>query len=260
MLNRGGNLFIALFIGAVLVAGCGDDTEPNAPKAAQSEAPADVDITVSDETFEMPTALEAEPVVLTLQNEGETVHRAFFARLNDGVTEEDFEKALSKGADALFPVVTLAGNMSEVKAGESTDITMQFAEGNYVVIDPEVKGPPPFQFFTVTPPSGPPVEEPTSDYTIETGDFYFEITEPVSGNATVEITNVGEQSHEVGIGKGPHGEDGEVTTIFAPAPGGRLWAEVNLKPGEYTLVCFLPDPKTNKPHLKLGMELPFEVK
>ena len=259
MPERGSPLLIASLATLLLLTGCGDGSESDASSEPRS-APAEVEIAVSDGSFEMPGELEAEPVVLTLQNEGEGLHRAFFVRLNDGVTKEEFEKTLAKSVDALFPLVTLAGNMPEVEAGESTEITMQFAEGNYVVIDPEVKGPPPFGFFTVTSATGPPVDEPSSDYTIETGDFYFEMTDAVAGNATVEITNVGEQGHEVGIGKGPHGDDGEVTTIFAPAPGGRLWTDVDLQPGEYTLVCFFPDPKTNKPHFKLGMELPFEVK
>jgi hypothetical protein len=46
---------------------------------------------------------------------------------------------------------------------------------------------------------------------------------PSSGEATVEITNVGKQSHEVGIGrKGVKGEGAEVTTVFAPTPAARF--------------------------------------
>lgn len=149
------------------------------------------------------------PISLTLQNEGKQVHRAYFALLNQGVTEQDVRSALSKSPDALFSLITLAGSMPEVEAG----------------------------------------------------DFYFEISDPTSGEATVEITDVGEQGHEVGIGRDAVKGDGEeVTTIFAPAPGGTMWATVTLEPGDYTLLCFLPDPKTGKPHVKLGMKKNFTVK
>jgi hypothetical protein len=79
-----------------------------------------------DEGFEVPDGLESEPISLTLQNDGKQVHRAFFARLNQGVTEEDVRSALSKGPDALFPLLTLAGNMPEAKAGATSEIGMLF--------------------------------------------------------------------------------------------------------------------------------------
>jgi hypothetical protein len=249
-----------LALAAMLATSCGS-SDSNAPSSnTQPEPPQEIRITVTDKSFEVPDGLESEPVSLTLQNEGKQVHRAFFARLNQGVTEEDVRSALSKGPDALFPLLTLAGNMPEVKAGDTSEIGMLFPEGDYIVIDPEVKGPPPLQFFEVSAASGAEVEEPPADYSVETGDFYFEISDPSSGEAIVEITNVGEQSHEVGIGRGANGEGEEVTTIFAPAPGGKMWASVTLQPGDYTLVCFLPDPKTGKPHVKLGMKTHFTVK
>ena len=92
------------------------------------------------------------------------------------------------------------------------------------------------------------------------GDFYFKISDPSHGEATVEIANVGKQSHEVGIGKGVKGQGAEVTTMFAPAPEGKMWTALTLEPGDYTLLCFLPDLKTGKPHVKLGMKQSFSVK
>ena len=100
------------------------------------------------------------------------------------------------------------------------------------------------------------MKEPDTDYTIETGEFYFETTDPTSGEALVEISNAGEQAHEVGVGDA-QGE--EVTTIFAPAPGGKVWTDLTLDPGDYTLECFLPDPDSGKPHTKLGMKADLTV-
>ena len=255
---------MALFSALVMLASCGGGDSDNAgggESAGQDPvAPEQIQITVTDDSFEMPEELEAEPVTLTVRNEGKDPHITFFARLNDGSTQEDIDKAIVKGVDSLFPHITLAGNMEKVEPKAGTEVTMDFPEGDYLVIDPEVAGDPLYGFFSVVAATGPEVETPSADYSIETGEFYFKITEPVPGEATIEITNVGEQSHEVGIGKGPGGEGGEVTTIFAPAPGGTMWTTLDLKPGDYTLICFLPDPETEKPHHKLGMEQEFSVK
>jgi hypothetical protein len=245
-----------LLLAAVLAAACGENDTGTSRSSGGPQPPHEVRITVSDDRFDMPTQLESEPVSLTLENEGKEVHRAFFARLNDGVTEDEIRAALSKSPDALFPLVVLAGNMPEVKEGDTDEIDMLFPKGNYIVIDPEVKGRPPLQFFEVAAATGPEVREPDADYSIETGEFFFETSDPTSGEATVEIENVGKQGHEVGISDA---KGHEVTTIFAPAPGGKLWTSLTLKPGEYTLVCYLPDPKTGKPHIKLGMKKSFTV-
>ncbi len=34
---------------------------------------------------------------------------------------------------------------------------------------------------------------------------------------------------------------------------------VDLTPGNYVALCFIPDPKTRKPHFMLGMATPFTV-
>ena len=235
-------------------------SEGEKPKSeAKPQPPQEIRIAVTDESYKMPREFESEPVALTLQNKGEEVHRAYFARLNQGVTEREVRSALSESPDALFSLVTVAGSMPEIEPGASSEIGMLFPEGNYLVIDPEVEGPPPLSFFAVSPASGQEVKEPSADYSIEAGDFYFKVSDSSPGEATVEIANVGKQSHEVGIGRGVKGQGGEVTTVFAPAPGGTMWTTVTLEPGDYTLLCFLPDPKTGKPHVKLGMKQSFSV-
>jgi len=236
-------------------------SEGDAPtNAAKPQPPQEIRIAVTDESYKMPREFESEPVALTLQNKGEEVHRAYFARLNQGVTERDVRSAMSKSPDALFSLVTVAGSMPEIEPGTTSEIGMLFPEGKYLVIDPELEGPPPLSFFAVSPASGPEVREPSADYSIEAGDFYFKVSDSSPGEATVEIANVGKQSHEVGIGKGVKGQGAEVTTVFAPAPGGKMWTTLTLEPGDYALLCFLPDPKTGKPHVKLGMKQSFSVK
>jgi hypothetical protein len=102
------------------------------------------------------------------------------------------------------------------------------------------------------------VAVPASDLLIETGEFFFKIDGQVSGEGTVQITNVGKQGHEVVIFE--RGADEEGFFSMAPAPGGSLWTTMELQPGTtYQVRCFFPDPKTGKPHDKLGMKTTLEV-
>jgi len=256
---RGLRMAVVLAL-ATLATSCATSEGDAQKSKVQPRPPQVIGITLTDESYEIPDEFESEPVSLILQNKGEEVHRAYFARLNQGVTEKDVRSALSKSPDALFSLITLAGSMPEIEPGANSEIGMLFPEGDYLVIDPEVEGPPPLSFFAVSAASGPEVAEPVADYSIEAGDFYFKVSDATSGEATVEITNVGKQSHEVGIGEGAKGQGAEVTTVFAPARGGKMWITLTLEPGDYTLLCFLPDLKTGKPHVKLGMKQSFSVK
>lgn len=47
--------------------------------------------------------------------------------------------------------------------------------------------------------------------------------------------------------------------IQAMDSGKSGYAVLDLKPGTYVVVCFVPDPKTGKSHLELGMSKQFTV-
>jgi plastocyanin len=112
-------------------------------------------------------------------------------------------------------------------------------------------------FFEVAAATGPSVRVPETAFRIDTGEFFFKIDGAVAGEATVAIANVGKQGHEVVIFQ--EGADEEGFFGFAPAPGGRVWTSIDLQPGTYQVRCFFPDPKTGKPHNKLGMKATLEV-
>ncbi len=46
----------------------------------------------------------------------------------------------------------------------------------------------------------------------------------------------------------------------ALAPSGESLVEADLAPGNYVLICYIPDAKDGKPHVAHGMVLPFTVK
>lgn len=261
MLLRGTAGIAAAALVALAACGGGDggraSDEGDEPQAA---APERVEMTITDTAYEAAGTIEAEPVTLVITNETDAPHLTFFARLNEGVTPDDARAAMKKGPDALFPLITIAGGAGMAKPGAAVEVTVDFPEGDYLAIDPEAKGPPPVGFFEVTAASGPEVAAPEADWTIETGDFFFDVQSPAAGPSLVEIANVGEQGHEVIIGRAPaKSEEDEVGFHMAPPPGGRMWVDLDLEPGKYTLLCYFPDPKTGKPHVKLGMKRTFSV-
>lgn len=107
-------------------------------------------------------------------------------------------------------------------------------------------------------------------------DYAFEgiPAEVPSGAVAFELTNDGEDAHEMVIFKLGEGADldallaaeeppteeqaQEVGGTFAPPGEGGVYANVDLDPGTYAVVCFIPGPE-GKAHHELGMKTTFEV-
>lgn len=107
-------------------------------------------------------------------------------------------------------------------------------------------------------------------------DFAFEgiPAEVSAGPVAFEFTNEGEAAHELAIFKlgddvdldellasdeEPSEEDAqEAGGTFAPPGEGGVYANTELEPGTYAVVCFIPGPE-GKPHYELGMKTTFEV-
>jgi hypothetical protein len=252
------SVFVTAAVTLVFVA-CGDQPQrPAGEKQQPAAEPAKVTITVTDEGFEIFGELEAEPVEITLRNEGTQRHLGFFGKLNEGVAEEDVRGARSQ--EDFFQLITVAGGVPSAEPGGTSEVTIRFPEGSYVILDPEARGgPPPMGFFEVSAATGPEVAEPTTDWTIEAGDFYFEIAGAVPGPSTVEVLNVGQQAHEVVMTPEGGGDEEDSFFTMAPAPGGALWTETDLAPGTFTVVCHFPDPESGREHAELGMRTKVEL-
>lgn len=107
-------------------------------------------------------------------------------------------------------------------------------------------------------------------------DFAFEglPAEIPAGPTSFEFTNEGEAAHEMAIFKLGEGvvldellaseeepseeEAQEAGGTFAPPGEGGVYANTELEPGTYAVVCFIPGPE-GKPHYDLGMKTTFTV-
>jgi hypothetical protein len=250
-----------------------------------------LNVTAKEYAFGTPTTVPAGVTTINLQNTGKEEHQAQIVRINDGKTFADLTGALAKGPDAALALVTLAGGPNLVPPGATGTATTDLKPGNYAFLCfisaadgvPHVaKGMIAPVQVTGTSAGG---SLPAGDATVTAKDFTYTISGPVAaGQHTFTFTNQGPQPHEAGIIKLNSGVTvDQIRGMLAgpppsPAPTGPPpWAEVsgstgiapgatsaftaNLEAGAtYAFICFIPDPKTGKPHAALGMVVQIPTK
>jgi hypothetical protein len=276
--------YLSLAVAGGLLFGCRSD-RPAAAVAAGSDsaapAPAGganvVTITASDFTFDAPAEVAAGLTTFHLVNRGAELHHVQLIRLGEGKTADDFVAALKAGGPP--PAwATVAGGPNPPDAGGTAVATVGLEPGNYALtcFIPSPDGVPHLMKgmvrpLTVTPATGAGASEPSADVTMKLVDFSFELDRPLTaGRRIIRVENAGGQPHEVAIvrlepGKEPmdfaHWGEKQV----GPAPGAlqggvsaimpktHAFVEVDLQPGEYGLICFIPEMKDGKPHFVHGM-------
>lgn len=230
----------------------------------------------------------AGPAQFNLVNEGMEPHHVQLHKLNDGVTMDDVGAALATGdPGALLEVGTFAGGTGVVDPGsESTaDALVDVEEGTYVMlcfiegadgIPHLAKGM--VEPFEVGPADGDVAELPEPDVTVSMVDFAYDANElPSSG--VVEIVNASDaQAHELSLLRLAEDKTAEDAAAFfageaaGPPPfsaiGGlqalmpgasQLLVMEDAEPGDYLMICQIPDPADGVPHAAKGMVLPATV-
>jgi hypothetical protein len=205
--------------------------------------------------------------------------------LNDGVTFEQLTAALQGGdPGAALSLVSVAGGIYTTPPGATQAATLDLKAGDYALMDfgagedqvpYMVKGM--LQPFKVT--AGSSSAEPASDVAVTLKEYTFEMpTQLKAGTHTFKISNQGAQPHEILLFKLAEGKTmADVHAFLAnPTPSGpppgdmaggalaigsgmRSWTTIDLQPGNYAAVCFIPDPADGKAHLEHGMIMPITV-
>lgn len=209
----------------------------------------------------------------------ETEYSPVIGRFNDGVTMEEFNEALSvdDGLGAVF-LVTLFGG-TNIMPDDNVSISYYLEPGEYMLLEINEEGPGDMSPFTVVE-SGAELEEPQADVTLTMVDFAFGVpSEMPSGDLLWKFENTGEQWHEAAIYSvadgttredilasfeaGEEGDGGEFEQVFFWAPmsaGAEAWISIDLEPGTYAILCFLPDLTGDfSPHIAHGMVQVFTV-
>ncbi len=264
------------------LAACGGADRKPAENAAATAvvAPPVITITAKDFAYEMPDTVTGGVVTIKLVNKGAELHHVQFLRLSDGKKFADLmaDMKTAKPTDPPPPFVhDVAGPNSPVPGGESS-ITTTLEPGDYAVLcfidTPDhvphvMKGM--AHPLTVIAPTGPAAPLPTADVTVTMTDYAWDIAPALTaGKHTLKLTNTAAQSHEMFLAKLDSGKTADdlakwgqtykgappampIGGISGMAKGGEAYLSVDLAPGEYVLICFLPDAKDGKPHLAHGM-------
>jgi hypothetical protein len=235
-----------------------------------------VTVTARDYAFDAPAEVPAGLTAIRLVNEGPSLHHIQLVKLEGGRALEDFLGAL-KGEH--FPTWgRFAGGPNPPEVGSTSTVIQALAPGTYALICfiPAVDGKPHVmkgmsrQLSVVASPR-PSAAEPEADIAVKLVDYDFELSQPLTaGRHTIRVENAGGQPHEIAIvrlspdkkpqdfaawgmkpvGPPPGTIHGGVAGIM---PGEHVFLEVDLPPGEYGLLCFVPDAKDGKPHFVHGM-------
>lgn len=274
----------SVVLAAGSVAGCKSDRPStdsqtsSAPADAPSGAPAVVTVTANDFSFDAPGKVPAGAVTMRLVNSGTELHHAQMIRIEDGKTMEDIAKAL-KNPGPPPSWVKFVGGPNAVAPGKETHATSVLTPGLYaylcVIPSPDrvahaAKGM--ILPFEVTPAPETAAGLPAPDATIKLVDYDFQLSQPLTpGKRTILVENSGPQLHEVALlklapgktvadfaawdaggMKGPPPAE-PIGGVVALDKGASATFTADLTPGEYGLLCFVPDAKDGKPHLAHGM-------
>jgi hypothetical protein len=252
-----------------------------------------IEVTLDEYSFTMPEALSAGAVRIEATNAGEEDHQLTLGRIRDGYTTDDVFAAAAESESAAIALLEFYAAPNAVRPGATEAVEVELPPGTYLALCliPAPDGAPHLahgmlKVLTVGDPattSIPPdasVELPMDDVEgqIHLFDYGFGLPDGFDGNGRFSVTNDAEQAHEVTIyriGDGGSYDDfaetvegggnpdplvypgyGGVTTMD---PGGSAIVELQLPPGEYVFICFVPDTGDEAPHFAHGMIQPVTI-
>jgi uncharacterized cupredoxin-like copper-binding protein len=248
-----------------------------APAAAPAAAPAIVTVHARDFAFDAPDQIAAGMTTFHLVNDGPGLHHLVLIRLDSSKTAADLQAAIKNPGPLPGWAVLSGGPNAADPKGEST-ATVDLAAGNYVMLcfvdTPD--GVPHFargmvRPLTVTPVTTASAAAPVADAVASLSDYSIALSRPLTaGKHTIKVEVAPGQPHElvlIQLNPGKTAKDllawmpkmhgsppGHVVGGASPSVSGSpVYVSVDLAPGKYLLICFLPDPKDGKPHFMHGM-------
>jgi hypothetical protein len=278
---------------AFLVAACAKtDSKPAdtaataavpAPAPAAAATPNVVNFTAKEFAFEGPDTIPAGLTTFKLTDAGQEIHHVALVKLEQGKTYADLQAAFKAAGPP--PTWAVAYGGVNPPAPGSTATAMQVMEpGNYAVVcfvesadhvPHMAKGM--MKPLTVTASPTANMTEPTADVTLTLSDYTFALSKPlVAGKQMIKVENSAAQPHEVVLvqlapGKTIQELGAWVMNMKGPPPGKPIggipgfmsgkntYFEADLAPGDYGMICFIPDAKDGKPHFTHGMTQQFKI-
>jgi hypothetical protein len=243
-----------------------------------------VTVTGKDFKFDAPDEIPAGLTEFRFLNKGPSIHHMQILRLTNGKTFGDLSAALKRQGPPPKWMKEVGGPNAPAPGMES-NATLMLEPGNYAIICfVDIGGAPHFtkgmvRPFKVVAASGPAATTPTPDVTATLYDYNFRLSAPIlAGTRTIKVQNTASQPHELELVQLAPGKTANDFLAWAgggmkgPPPakpiGGIAGLErgmsqtftANFTPGNYALICFIPDAKDGKPHFTHGMTKDFSVR
>lgn len=251
--------------------------------AAHPPKPNVVRIAAHDFAYTMPDSLPAGLTTVEMTNDGRELHHAIFFRLEGGKRLSDLAAAMKAGGPMPMWAVPVGGPNGPAPGGIST-ATMNLKPGRYALLCaiPGPDGVPHVmkgmsKEVTVTGKADPNPAFPKADINLRLADYSFTFDKPLrAGRQNVQVTVAPGQPHEVVLIRLAPGKTAQDVAAWGEKPAGPPPGEfaggmapmigesptqfsLDLKPGEYAMLCFVPDGKDGKPHHMHGMIKQFKV-
>ncbi len=266
----------AAILTVALLTGCANDGP--IPRAAA------ITISLDDFAIEAPDVVPAGLVEVHGLNDGDETHQAVFAELPDGVTANEYVSTFLQDPAATLDATDLRGGLQFVRPGHGQDVTVQLEPGRYLLWC-GLPGPGPGEShlahgmwteLTVEDRAGldaPILDAVPSAGTIELINWAFAAPDTLRAGEVYTVVNSGTQVHEIGMaslasgatrddvlaflsGEAPAGAPPPFTDLSGTgllSPGTRQTLAIDVPPGRYVLVCYLPDPDDGQQHFMKGM-------
>lgn len=236
-----------------------------------------VTVHATDYAFSAPDRIPAGMTTFKLMNDGKTFHHVAIVRLDSAKTLADLAAAFKQPGPPPRWAAFLGGPNAPDPGGEA-NATLNMKPGNYALVClVDVPGGVPHfargmvHPLTVTPTASPATTAPVADATMTLRDYGFAMTRPLTaGVHTIKVRNTAAQPHEVEIIKLAPGKTSQdvlswmqkpqgplpgsgIGGVAPTGPGAPVYFTANFTPGNYMLICFVPDAKDGKPHFMHGM-------
>ena len=272
----------------IAVAGCSTKDAPKATDsaaaptaAATATTPNVVEINASEYKFEAPDQIPAGLTLFKMNDTGKELHHVTLIKLDSGKTFDDFLAGMKNMKPGTPPPgwVIPAGGPNAAAPGSSSSLIQVLEPGNYAIVCfiPDAKGVPHVAHgmakpLTVTPNAAANTTEPNADVTVTLRDYQFDFSTPLTaGKHTLKLVTAPGQPHEYTFFELVPGKTAADITkyveggmqgppparpvggVSAMSAGMASFYQVDLKPGDYAIVCFLEDATDGKPHFTHGM-------